>query len=49
MNPVYSPASTGVPFTNTKGMGYPGNCILLYFIYLFIMVLVYNDLSKKIS
>lgn len=25
MNPVYSPASTGVPFTNTKGMGYPGN------------------------
>lgn len=24
MNPVYSPASTGVPFTNTKGMGYPG-------------------------
>ncbi|CAG12699.1 unnamed protein product [Tetraodon nigroviridis] len=23
MNPVYSPASTGVPFTNTKGMGYP--------------------------
>lgn len=25
MNPVYSPASTGVPFTNTKGIGYPGN------------------------
>ncbi|XP_068437328.1 myelin-associated neurite-outgrowth inhibitor [Clinocottus analis] len=23
MNPVYSPAATGVPFTNTKGMGYP--------------------------
>ncbi|XP_070708964.1 myelin-associated neurite-outgrowth inhibitor isoform X1 [Pempheris klunzingeri] len=23
MNPVYSPASTGVPFTNTKGIGYP--------------------------
>lgn len=25
MNPVYSPASAGVPFTNTKGLGYPGN------------------------
>ncbi|KAJ0023067.1 hypothetical protein NQD34_015201 [Periophthalmus magnuspinnatus] len=24
MNPVYSPAPTGVPFTNTKGIGYPG-------------------------
>ncbi|XP_020786182.1 myelin-associated neurite-outgrowth inhibitor isoform X1 [Boleophthalmus pectinirostris] len=23
MNPVYSPAPTGVPFTNTKGIGYP--------------------------
>ncbi|XP_037613255.1 myelin-associated neurite-outgrowth inhibitor [Sebastes umbrosus] len=23
MNPVYSPGSTGVPFANTKGMGYP--------------------------
>ncbi|XP_034415878.1 myelin-associated neurite-outgrowth inhibitor isoform X1 [Cyclopterus lumpus] len=23
MNPVYSPSATGVPFTNTKGMGYP--------------------------
>ncbi|XP_023661680.1 myelin-associated neurite-outgrowth inhibitor-like isoform X2 [Paramormyrops kingsleyae] len=23
MNPVYSPASTGAPFTNTKGIGYP--------------------------
>lgn len=29
MNPAYSPASTGVPFTNTKGIGYPGNRILL--------------------
>lgn len=27
MNPVYSPASTGVPFTNTKGLGYPGNLV----------------------
>lgn len=25
MNPVYSPASAGVPFANTKGLGYPGN------------------------
>lgn len=24
MNPVYSPASAGVPFANTKGIGYPG-------------------------
>ncbi|CAL9697702.1 unnamed protein product [Knipowitschia caucasica] len=23
MNPVYSPTPTGVPFTNTKGIGYP--------------------------
>ncbi|XP_072306634.1 myelin-associated neurite-outgrowth inhibitor [Eucyclogobius newberryi] len=23
MNPVYSPGQTGVPFTNTKGIGYP--------------------------
>ncbi|XP_078794450.1 myelin-associated neurite-outgrowth inhibitor isoform X1 [Oryzias latipes] len=23
MNPVYSPTPTGVPFTNTKGLGYP--------------------------
>uniref|UniRef100_A0A3B5L6Q9 Family with sequence similarity 168 member B n=1 Tax=Xiphophorus couchianus TaxID=32473 RepID=A0A3B5L6Q9_9TELE len=23
MNPVYSPAPTGVPFTNTKGLSYP--------------------------
>ncbi|TDG97125.1 hypothetical protein EPR50_G00222650 [Perca flavescens] len=23
MNPVYSPGPTGVPFTNTKGIGYP--------------------------
>ncbi|XP_061778288.1 myelin-associated neurite-outgrowth inhibitor isoform X2 [Nerophis ophidion] len=23
MNPVYSPAPTGVPFTNPKGLGYP--------------------------
>lgn len=29
MNPVYSPASTGVPFTNTKGIGYPGNLLLM--------------------
>lgn len=25
MNPVYSPAPAGVPFTNTKGLSYPGN------------------------
>uniref|UniRef100_A0A3B3R5T4 Family with sequence similarity 168 member B n=1 Tax=Paramormyrops kingsleyae TaxID=1676925 RepID=A0A3B3R5T4_9TELE len=24
MNPVYSPASTGVPYSNPKGIGYPG-------------------------
>lgn len=29
MNPLYSPASTGVPFTNTKGIGYPGKLTLL--------------------
>lgn len=29
MNPVYSPAGTGVPFTNTKGMGYPGKSPVL--------------------
>ncbi|XP_034067909.1 myelin-associated neurite-outgrowth inhibitor isoform X5 [Gymnodraco acuticeps] len=27
MNPVYNPAAAGVPFTNTKGMAYPGNFI----------------------
>lgn len=34
MNPVYSPAPTGVPFTNTKGISYPGNimciCVMVY-------------------
>ncbi len=25
MNPVYSPASSGVPYANPKGIGYPGN------------------------
>ncbi|XP_051970532.1 myelin-associated neurite-outgrowth inhibitor-like isoform X8 [Xyrauchen texanus] len=24
MNPVYSPASSGVPYANAKGIGYPG-------------------------
>ncbi|AWP20878.1 putative myelin-associated neurite-outgrowth inhibitor-like isoform 2 [Scophthalmus maximus] len=24
MNPMYSPSPTGIPFTNTKGLGYPG-------------------------
>lgn len=24
MNPIYSPAPAGVPFPNTKGLGYPG-------------------------
>ncbi|XP_036312174.1 myelin-associated neurite-outgrowth inhibitor isoform X4 [Pipistrellus kuhlii] len=24
MNPVYSPSSSGVPYTNVKGIGYPG-------------------------
>lgn len=28
MNPVYSPASTGVPFTNTKGIDYPGHLMV---------------------
>lgn len=27
MNPVYSPAPTGVPFTNSKGLGYPGRFV----------------------
>lgn len=25
MNPVYSPGSSGVPYANAKGIGYPGN------------------------
>lgn len=25
MNPVYNPASSGVPYANPKGIGYPGN------------------------
>lgn len=24
MNPVYSPGSSGVPYANAKGIGYPG-------------------------
>ena len=28
MNPVFSPVSTGVPFTNTKGIGYPANLMV---------------------
>lgn len=32
MNPVYSPGSSGVPYANAKGIGYPGKQIKLCFI-----------------
>lgn len=30
MNPVYSPSSSGVPYTNTKGIGYPAGFPMSY-------------------
>lgn len=31
MNPVYSPGSSGVPYANAKGIGYPGNSLIFVF------------------
>lgn len=30
MNPVYSPGSSGVPYANAKGIGYPGKRTLCH-------------------
>ncbi|GAB5575563.1 myelin-associated neurite-outgrowth inhibitor isoform X1 [Prionailurus iriomotensis] len=30
MNPVYSPGSSGVPYANAKGIGYPANIIVVF-------------------
>ncbi|XP_030898001.1 myelin-associated neurite-outgrowth inhibitor [Leptonychotes weddellii] len=32
MNPVYSPGSSGVPYANAKGIGYPGKQVKLYLV-----------------
>ena len=32
MNPVYSPGSSGVPYANAKGIGYPGKQVKLCFV-----------------
>jgi hypothetical protein len=33
MNPVYSPGSSGVPYANAKGIGYPGKQVEFCFHY----------------
>lgn len=33
MNPVYSPGSSGVPYANAKGIGYPGKQVQFCFHY----------------
>ncbi|KAM5250418.1 myelin-associated neurite-outgrowth inhibitor isoform 1-T1 [Hipposideros larvatus] len=33
MNPVYSPGSSGVPYANAKGIGYPGDDIRLFCVF----------------
>lgn len=33
MNPVYSPGSSGVPYANAKGIGYPGKQVEFSFHY----------------
>lgn len=33
MNPVYSPGSSGVPYANAKGIGYPGKQVKFCFHY----------------
>lgn len=33
MNPVYSPGSSGVPYANAKGIGYPGKQVEFCFYY----------------
>lgn len=48
MNPVYSPSSSGVPYTNAKGIGYPGKQVQFCFIIeLWIWTLVNFHVTKN--
>lgn len=47
MNPVYSPGSSGVPYANAKGIGYPGKSRLFFFSFFFEINLSYIFLCNQ--